>query len=144
MRKAVLAVVLIASLAGCVSSYGYEVSGSRVTWNEPNARFLPTPGVTGYELEGADASTFVVVSEDGFFGKDSRRVYYRSFVLEGANAATWRILGNSNYSTDGASVFYMYLRVAGADVATFRVTDEVLGCAQDALRSYRYAEPGNC
>ena len=131
-------------LAGCVSSYGYEVSGSRVTWNEPNARFLPTPGVTGYDLEGADATTFVVVSEDRFFARDARRVYYRNYALEGANAATWKTLGNSYYSTDGMSVFYMLWRVDGADVATFRVTDEVLGCAEDAKQSYRYYKAGIC
>lgn len=69
-------------------------------------------------LRGVDPAAFGRIGES--FGSDGRRVYYESYLLPGAKAASWRPL-NAFFSTDGKRVFYASTPIEGADAGTFEV-----------------------
>lgn len=135
MTVRALIVVLLSSLAvsGCVglvgamglmpkeAGGGYQKSGRSVTfWPDLSSHGMDPAGraFESYGLPGADSETFVTLSRSPWYGKDKARVYYGPELIAGANPATFRILPEEDYSTDGVSVFYQARRLERADPAT--------------------------
>lgn len=73
------------------------------------------------KVKDADSMTFVSMN-DGCFGKDTNNIYYKKSKLPKANVASWRKL-NELYSTDGERVYYMNRIVKGADINSFRISN---------------------
>jgi len=133
MRTTFLGLMLL--LVGCSGDrHGYEVTGKSV------AAYVVDQPDRCFECRrvlrkvAADPNTFVQLSADPAFGKDTLHVFFEDRLIASANAATFSQLGDSKYSADGQTVFFEAKRVTEADVTTFRALDDDI--AVDANNTY--------
>ncbi len=106
--------------------YSYFVDGSHVY-------------VNGNIVTGAAPATFRVLK--GAHGTDARRAYYFDKLMpDGTLLASFEVL-EGQYSRDAQRVYFMEHVVAGADPATFQVTDAKFQRGQDAKQTYEQGVP---
>lgn len=86
------------------------------------------------KVKNADSMTFVSMN-DGCFGKDANNVYYKKFKLPKVNVDSWRKL-NKLYSTDGERIYYMNHIAKGADVNSFRITNDDINSDMPETEAY--------
>jgi len=128
---------LLLLLAAC-ERRGYEISASGVAayvWDDNTIHF---GGIVRRDVPAADPTTFVQLSADPAFGRDTRHAFYEAQIIAGANPASFRQLGDSLYSTDDESVFFKAQRIPAADLASFRALAD--DYAVDAHNTYLRGE----
>ena len=124
---------LLLLLAAC-ERRGYEISASGVAayvWDNNPMHF---GGIVRRDVPVADPTTFVQLSANPAFGRDTRHAFYEAEIIAGANPASFRPLGDSLYSTDDESVFFKAQRIPAADLASFRALAD--DYAVDAHNTY--------
>ena len=117
VRMVLLGLLLL--LAAC-ERRGYEISASGVAayvWDNNPMHF---GGIVRRDVPVADPTTFVQLSANPAFGRDTRHAFYEAEIIAGANPASFRPLGDSLYSTDDESVFFEAQLITAADLASFR------------------------
>jgi DKNYY family len=67
----------------------------------------------------ASSNTFQVLAHD--FAKDADRVFYKRFVVEGADPSTFEVLDRKGYAKDEKQVYLMQYNVREADPSSFQV-----------------------
>lgn len=113
LSRIVSLLIPIICSVGCDT--GYTKSDGKWTYVVVN-------GAVGREvLEiDADVETFEVLS-DPEYAKDKDRVFRCGRVLEGADGATYRRLGEHGFAIDAKHAYYRDSIIAGADVDSFRL-----------------------
>jgi hypothetical protein len=105
---------------------------------------LAKDGAAVYWSDGSvlshDPAHFAIVSnvDHYLFTKDGRTVHVNGSPIDGADPATFRVLGGA-YATDGPSVFYFTDRIAGADAVALRPIEGPY--AGDGKRVYWMGKP---
>jgi hypothetical protein len=89
------------------------------------------------ELADADPATFAVL--DFNLAKDGKQVWKGDTVIEGADAATAKVIRPHWTWTDGKRVYYQSVVIAGADPDTFKHLGQ--GFYRDAKRVYWCNDP---
>lgn len=105
-------------MASCTRFRGYKNDGKKVTFHSYDSEFL-----IPYSKEvHADPNTFEALSD--IYGRDKYHVFFWGDVLEGVDAATFRIVDigdDYNYTADKDHVYQFGFIIENADPATFRI-----------------------
>ena len=95
-----------------------------------------------HELPNADVGTFKVYAQTDGFAQDSRQVYYKGFVLPGADPSSFRLLPSKErdcrykFSRDSTHVYRYQLLINDADAETFTIIDGTCSYSKDKNRVY--------
>lgn len=88
-----------------------------------------------YKVSGADADSFKVLDDKClYYGKDKNHAFYSSFIIEGADSATFECL-QRGYTKDAQRVYYEGKPILTADVGSFKVLTDTYH-AMDINRVY--------
>jgi hypothetical protein len=128
-----------------VSNGNREVKGSDAESFVPTSKDCAHDKNTGYRQEyafpGSDPLTFVCL--DYWYAKDSRNVYYGSYMykqLSEADASSFVSLGNG-YAKDAAHVYTYEDIIIGADPETFTLLDGGYAKDNEAVFYSKYKVP---
>jgi hypothetical protein len=69
----------------------------------------------------ARSDTFKVLKHE--FAKDADRVFYKRFVVEGADPSTFEVLDREGFAKDKSHVYLMQYKVRDADAESFQVLE---------------------
>ncbi len=122
--KSLFSVIASCLFAGC--TLGYKNDGKEVTWNSWNE----ARGQMSFKVD-ADPKTFK--SLKGSYGRDSRHVFFRGGIIDGADPNTIKIL-KDGYACDDKQAYYCGDALNGSDGKTFQSLGERY--ARDKFRVY--------
>jgi hypothetical protein len=104
--------------------YRSKNNGPRLTLSTDGERILK--GKNSFMSGKADAGSFEQIDRTDYF-RDKFRVYSLNKIIDGADPATFEIVGrfDGRYTQDANAIFYNGNRVPGIDKATHDIIDEV-------------------
>ncbi|HMN97563.1 MAG TPA: DKNYY domain-containing protein [Phycisphaerales bacterium] len=100
-----------ASFAALSEEYAKDKNTVYYKWISPGRFWV-------VEIPGADPATFEVMDRN--LARDAARVYRTDVPIEGADAATARVVNAGWVWKDRSTVYYQFTPLAGADPASFR------------------------